>query len=193
MPIWEGTSGTLKSSSNPPGSPRLATANRNLAFFNGIHLLSDEDFEWIEHQIGERVNRAEFSALEFPQPNPRRLGDGAIDSISTPIELPHRNIVELYLMRYTSSFQSLVFPVISKSLFMRTLDLAYGLPEVFGYASAKACVYSLLSLVSLFGFNINEHGVLDLGSYVSEAQRLVPLVIQEMTADGLQSLIMLVS
>lgn len=76
---------------------------------------------------------------------------------------------------------------------MATLDLAYGLREVFGYTSAKACVYSLLSLVNLLGLNINEHGVLDCGSYVTEAQRLVPVIIEEMTADGLQSLIMLVS
>lgn len=121
------------------------------------------------------------------------MPDDAIISPSTSIELPCRSIVELYLMRFISSFQSLVFPVISKSLFMGTLDLAYGSREVFGHASAKACVYSLLSLVSLFGLDINEHGVVDCGSYVSEAQRLVPHIIQEMTDDGLQSLIMLVS
>lgn len=96
-------------------------------------------------------------------------------------------------MRFMSSFQSLVFPVISKSLFIRTLDLAYGSHEVLGYASAKACVYSLLSLVSLFGLDIKEIGNVDCGAYVSEAQLLVPCVIQEMTTDGLQSLIMLVS
>lgn len=164
-----------------------------MTIFKGIRLLSDEGVEWIEHQTGVKVNRAELSAFELPWANPRRLHGDAIDSTSTLIELPRRNIVELYLMRYISSFQNLVFPVISKSLFMGTLDLAYGLREVFGYASAKACVYSLLSLVCLFGLDDNEHELLDCGAYVSEAQRLVPSMIQEMTVDGLQSLTMLVS
>ncbi|KAL5359571.1 hypothetical protein BJX96DRAFT_59613 [Aspergillus floccosus] len=30
---------------------------------SGIHLLSDEGLEWIEHQVGEKVNRAELKCI----------------------------------------------------------------------------------------------------------------------------------
>ncbi|OJJ37887.1 hypothetical protein ASPWEDRAFT_50899 [Aspergillus wentii DTO 134E9] len=108
-------------------------------------------------------------------------------------DLPSQNILEMYVMRYTSAFQSLVCPVISKSLFMETLDLAYGPFHVFGYTSAKSCVYAFLSLVTLFGFDDDAYQAVDCGSYTSAAHRLVPDIIQEMTVDGLQSLIMLTS
>ncbi|RDK42470.1 hypothetical protein M752DRAFT_319267, partial [Aspergillus phoenicis ATCC 13157] len=47
------TSSPTKSSSNPPlGSPRLANPHSNVTIFKGIHLLSNEGVEWIEHQTG---------------------------------------------------------------------------------------------------------------------------------------------
>jgi hypothetical protein len=61
-----------------------------------------------------------------------------------------------------------------------------------GSASAKSCVYAFLSLVSLFGLDDNIHGAMDCQSYASAAQSFVIPVIEEMTVDGLQSLIMLV-
>lgn len=164
-----------------------------MAFFSGIHLLSDEGFEWIEHQVGEKVDRAKLSAFELPWTCPRRLLNDDTMLAGSLIELPRRELVELYVQRYTSSFQSLVFPVISKTMFVKTLDHAYGPPEVFGHASSKACVWSLLSLVTLFGLDTGEHGDSDCGWYILEAQRLMPRIIQEMTVDGLQSLMMLVS
>ncbi|KAJ5817048.1 Transcription factor [Penicillium robsamsonii] len=97
----------------------------------------------------------------------------------------------MYALRFTASFTSLVFPVISKSLFMKTLDLAYGPRGVFGHTSANACVCSFIALVNLFGFDDNMHGPVNFGSYASAAQKAVPHIIQEMTVDGLQSLVML--
>lgn len=76
---------------------------------------------------------------------------------------------------------------------MGTLDLAYGPQCVFGYTSARACVYSFIALMNLFGFDENTHEAVDCGSYASAAQSAVPQIIEEMTVDGLQSLIVLVS
>ncbi|KAJ5981767.1 Transcription factor [Penicillium canescens] len=171
---------------------RSTIPHENVTFFSGIHLLSDEGLRWIEHQVGEEVNRAKLSAFELPWTNPRRIHDYAAVSSDLPPELPRRKTVEVYVLRFTSSFTSLVFPVISKTLFMKTLDLAYGPRGVFGSTSANACVYSFISLVSLFGFDDNTHGAVDCGSYASTALRAVPHIIEEMTVDGLQSLMMLV-
>ena len=176
--------------------PRITRSQNNVPLSNGIALFSDKGLDWIEERTGEQVNRAELSSFGISWTNLGRLRDETTDGISPSarsIDLPHRDSAERDLMRYTSSFQSLVFPVISKTLFKGTLDLAYGSSDVFGYASAKACVYTLISLVSLVGMDMNNHEVLDFGSYVSGAQRLVPRITQEMTVDGLQSLIMLVS
>ncbi|EPS34457.1 hypothetical protein PDE_09421 [Penicillium oxalicum 114-2] len=155
--------------------PRITRSQNNVPLSNGIALFSDKGLDWIEERTGEQVNRAELSSFGISWTNLGRLRDETTDGISPSarsIDLPHRDSAERDLMRYTSSFQSLVFPVISKTLFKGTLDLAY---------------------VSLFGMDINNHEVLDFGSYVSGAQRLVPRITQEMTVDGLQSLIMLVS
>jgi hypothetical protein len=158
-----------------------------------MHLLSDEGLRWIQHRVGEEVNCAKLSAFELPWTNPHQLHDYAAASADLPPELPRRKTLELYVLRYTSSFTSLVFPVISKSLFMKTLDLAYGPRGVSGSASANACVYSFISLVGLFGFDDNLHGAIDSGFYASAAQRAIPHIVEEMTVDGLQSIMMLVS
>ncbi|KAF7712600.1 Fungal Zn(2)-Cys(6) binuclear cluster domain-containing protein [Penicillium ucsense] len=186
----------ISSQNQPPAKefPRIIRSQNNVTSLNGIALFSDKGLDWIEERTGEQVNHAELSASELSWANLGRLRDettGSTSPSARSIDLPHRDTAEINLMQYTSSFQSLVFPVISKTLFKGTLDLAYGSSDVFGHASAKACVYSLISLVSLLGLDINSHEVLDCGSYVSGAQRLVPRIIQEMTVDGLQSLIML--
>ena len=93
---------------------------------------------------------------------------------------------------YCSSPHILVFPVISKSLFTRTLDLAYGSERAFGSDSAKSCVYAFLSVVTLFGYDDNIRGTMDCGSFASAARKFVAQITEEMTLDGLQSLIMLV-
>lgn len=93
---------------------------------------------------------------------------------------------------YGSSSQSLVFPVISQPVFGKTLDLAYSNLQLPGSNSAKSCVYAFLSLISLFGMDDNIHGAMDCQSYASVAQSFQIPVIEEMTVDGLQTLIMLV-
>jgi hypothetical protein len=84
-----------------------------------------------------------------------------------------------------------VFPIISKSLFTETLDLAYG-PPGHGADSAKACIYAFLSVVMIFGFANNLGDVLDCETYAIAAQSFTTSLTNEMTIDGLQTLIQLV-
>jgi hypothetical protein len=158
----------------------------NLAYFRGHYVFSEQGQRWIEAQVGERNVFDKLLSLELPWP---QLPDS-----SAPLpELPHRLNVEMLIVVYTSSPESLVFPVVSRSIFKDTLDLAYSPAQPAGSASAKACVYAFLSLVSLFGFESSILGTMDCRSYASAAQSFLTAVIQQMTLDGLQSLIMLVS
>ncbi|GKZ37796.1 hypothetical protein AbraIFM66950_009555 [Aspergillus brasiliensis] len=105
-------------------------------------------------------------------------------------QLPPRPTMEQYVDRYCSAYQAMVFPVISKSLFTETLDLAYG-PPSHGSDSAKCCVYAFLSVVTIFGF-VNRLGdMLDCETYASAAQSFMVPIISEMTINGLQALILL--
>lgn len=160
----------------------------NITCFNGIDLFSDQGQSWIESRTGEKVNLETLCALQLPWANTHRL---YMES-SIP-ELPSRLVVDNYVEIYCSSAHILVFPVISKSLFTKTLDLAYGSNRVASSASAKSCVYAFLSVVTLFGFDDDMHGAMDCGSYAAAAQSFMAQITQEMTLDGLQSLIMLVS
>lgn len=164
----------------------------SVTYFNIMRLSSDEGRRWIESRTGQKVDLDKLCALELPWANTRRLYiESTSQSQPTP-ELPSRVIVDRYVGLYCSSFLGLVFPVISKSLFTKTLDLAYGLRHDFGADSARSCVYAFLSVVALFGFDESMHGAMDCGSYASSAQSYMAQIIQEMTLGGLQSLIMLV-
>lgn len=154
---------------------------------DGIDLFSDRGRKWIESRTGEKVNLETLFTLELPWANTLQL-----HTESNIAELPSRLIVENYAEMYCSSPHVLVFPVISKSLFTRTLDLAYAHERAAGSDSAKACVYAFLSVVTQFGYGDNMREAIDCGSYASAAQGFMAQMVQEMTLDGLQSLIMLV-
>ncbi|KAH1503030.1 hypothetical protein KXX06_000706 [Aspergillus fumigatus] len=158
----------------------------------GHHVFSDDGRKWIESQVGETIDFDKLFSLELHWLKPLRLHANTTAPPALRPNLPSRPEVERYILVYSSSFQCLVFPVISRSLFEKTLDLAYSPSRPSGSASAKSCVYSFLSLISLFGFDDNIHGATDCQSYASAAQSLLAPVVEEMTVDGLQSLIMLV-
>lgn len=156
-----------------------------------MHLLSDEGQRWIESRTGENVRFEELCALDLPWANTRRLYMETLNAGSIH-ELPSRCSVESHVKQYFSSFQSLVFPVISKSLFEKTLDLAYGPRSSFGSASARSCVYAFLAVVNLFEIGDNLQEAMDCGYFASAAQTFTVQITQEMTVDGLQAVIMLV-
>ncbi|RAK78075.1 fungal specific transcription factor domain-containing protein [Aspergillus fijiensis CBS 313.89] len=126
-----------------------------------------------------------LSTLELPW---ARVGP-VRDSSAVP-KLPARPMVERSVASYCSSYQSLVFPVISKSLFAKTLHLAYG-PHCYGSDSAKSCIYALLSVVAIFGLENDLGDALDCEAYAIASQSFTVPIINEMTMDGLQALVML--
>lgn len=160
----------------------------NVTYLRGHHVFSDEGQRWIESQIGESVNFDKLFSLELRWLKPLR----SYTDPATHPPLPGRVNVEKYVQIYGSSSQSLVFPVISQPIFGKTLDLVYSPLQPPGSTSAKSCVYAFLSLVSLFGLDDNIRGDMDCQSYASAAQSFQIPVIEEMTVDGLQTLIMLV-
>lgn len=164
----------------------------NVTYLRGHHVFSNEGQRWIESQVGESVNFDKLFSMELRWLKPLRsyTVPGA-DAPAGP-RLPSRVNVEKYVQIYGSSSQGLVFPVISQPVFGKTLDLAYSHLQLPGSNSAKSCVYAFLALISLFGMDDNIHGAMDCQSYASVAQSFQIPVIEEMTVDGLQTLIMLV-
>ncbi|GFG16091.1 C6 zinc finger domain protein [Aspergillus udagawae] len=195
--IWHRAQNLLGDPSlrTPDSTWPLRPANtflNNVTYLRGHHVFSDEGQRWIESQAGESINFDKLFSLELHWLKPLRSYTDPGRFPPPRPELPSRVNVERYVQVYVSSSQSLVFPVISRSLFEKTLDLTYSAVCSAGSASAKSCVYAFLSLVSLFGLDDNIHGAMDCQSYASAAQSFVTPVIEEMTVDGLQSLIMLV-
>ncbi|KAB8259950.1 hypothetical protein BDV32DRAFT_123704 [Aspergillus pseudonomiae] len=163
----------------------------SMTCFNWMHLLSDEGQKWIESRTGEKVRFEELYAPDLPWANTRRLYMETLNSSSIR-ELPSRCSVEGYVKQYFASFQSLVFPVISQSLFEKTLDLAYGPRSSFGSASARSCVYAFIAVVNLFEVGDNFQEAMDCGYFASAAQTFMVQITQEMTIDGLQAVVMLI-
>ncbi|KAI9040525.1 fungal specific transcription factor domain-containing protein [Aspergillus affinis] len=159
--------------------------NLGLMYLNGMRHTADEGRAWIESRTGETVDMDKLNTMELPWTKV-----GPVRSSSKIPKLPARPIIEQYVTIYCSSYQSLVFPVISKSLFAETLDLAYG-PQGPGADSAKSCIYAFLSVVIIFGFENDLGDVLDCETYAAAAQSFTVQIINEMTVNGLQALIML--
>lgn len=94
---------------------------------------------------------------------------------------------------YCSSLQYLVFPILSKCLFVKTLDLAYQQRDSPSAASAWSCVYSFLAMTSILRVEQESSTTMASETYASAAASFIPQVTQEMTGDGLQMLVTLVS
>ncbi|KAL4912442.1 C6 zinc finger domain protein [Aspergillus aurantiobrunneus] len=153
----------------------------NVTYLRGHHVFSHDGRRWIESQVGESINFYKLFSLELHWLKPLRSYTDPGGFPPPRPELPSRANVEKYIEIYGSSSQNLVFP-----------DLAYSPVCFAGSASAKSCVFAFLSLVFLFGLDDNIHGAKDCQSYASAAQSFLAPIIEKMTVDGLQSLIMLV-
>ncbi|RAH84788.1 hypothetical protein BO86DRAFT_306209 [Aspergillus japonicus CBS 114.51] len=159
--------------------------NLGLIYLNGKRDTADEGRAWIESRTGEIVNMDRLITMKLPWTRVESVRD----FLAVP-KLPARPIVERNIAAYCSSYQSLVFPVISQSLFTETLDLAYGSHGP-GVDSAKACVYAFLSVVAIFGLEKDLGDALDCETYALASQSFTVQIINEMTVDGLRALVML--
>jgi hypothetical protein len=167
---------------------------RNATSFTGIPLFSDQGQAWIESRTDSRMTPQTLCAFGRQWHNPRRLYQDADAATSTqPCELPPRPTVERYAAMYSSSFECLVFPILSKCLFVKTLDLAYQSRDSPSAASARSCVYSFLAMISILRFEQDPSAAMASESYAAAAASFIPQVTQEMTGDGLQMLVTLVS
>ncbi|GKZ37771.1 hypothetical protein AbraIFM66950_009529, partial [Aspergillus brasiliensis] len=175
------------------GPPRHANSFlNNITYFTGYHIFSEEGQKWIESQVGESIEFDKLFALELQWLKPLRFFTDSTTQPSPLPPLPPRPTLERHIQVFSASFECLVFPVVSRSLFGKTLDLAYRPIPSLGSASAKSCVYSFLALVSLFGFDDASHDGMDSRSCALAAHSFMSSVMEETTIDGLQSLIMLV-
>ncbi|KAL6857369.1 hypothetical protein J3F83DRAFT_763705 [Trichoderma novae-zelandiae] len=164
---------------------------RNVTSFTGIPLFSHRGRAWIESRTGSCMTPQALCSFGRQWHSPRRLyldPDTAVVQ-KQPCELPPRSTVERYAAVYCSSFVCLVFPVLSKCLLSRTLDLAYQPKDSSSVASATACVYSFLALISILKVDDDSVATMASESYAAAAASLIPQVTQEMTADGLQMLV----
>ncbi|KAL7813370.1 hypothetical protein V8C26DRAFT_405728 [Trichoderma gracile] len=164
---------------------------RNATSFSGIPLFSERGRAWIESCTGSCMTPQTLCSFGRQWHNPRRLyldPDKAIAD-KTSCELPPRATVERLVAVYCSSYVCLVFPVLSRCLFTRTLDLAYRPHDPSSAASARACVYSFLALISILKLNDESMHSLPCESYVAAATSSIPEVTQDMTGDGLQMVV----
>ncbi|KAK2927073.1 hypothetical protein FoTM2_012247 [Fusarium oxysporum f. sp. vasinfectum] len=113
------------------------------------------------------------------------------------LQLPDSQIVEELAVRFCSSAQSLVFPLLSLHRFKtRTLPLAYtdGTGSKRYEISAKSCVYGVLIMSDIFGLDSGDDMV-DTSCwcqrYALEIEGSIPLILREMKINGLESLMML--
>ncbi|KAL7816025.1 hypothetical protein V8C44DRAFT_323740 [Trichoderma aethiopicum] len=172
----------------------LASSNshlRNATSFTGIPLFSERGRAWIESRTGSCMTPQTLCSFGRQWHNPRRLyHDHETAAFNgQPCELPPRATVERYVTVYCSSIVCLVFPVLSKCLFGRTLDLAYQPNDSSSATSARACVYSFLALISILKTEDDSITTIACESYVAAATWLIPQVTQETTGDGLQMLV----
>lgn len=183
------------------GYAKLHFAGYNIgeiSSYNGIPLFSSEGQEWVQSRTGEKASFEKLCAFGPPWQNQHRFYTASIPAdfqrLQAPVELPDRKIVEEYLSIYRSSIIRLVFPFIDPVLFQETLNLAYEsqqVPMPAGSASAKACVYAFLSVISTFNLD-GLHFLVDSEACSIKAQWFTPQLVQETTVDGLQTSIMLV-
>ncbi|KAM0265331.1 hypothetical protein ACHAQJ_000171 [Trichoderma viride] len=165
---------------------------RNATSFTGIPLFSDQGQAWIESRTGSCMTPQTLCAFGRQWYNPRRLYQDADTTSSTqPCELPPRPTVEKYATNYLSAYQCLVFPILSKHLFIKTLDLAYQPLNSPSAASARSCVYAFLALYSILPYEQDSSAAMAPESYAAAAASFIPQATQEMTGDGLQMLVTL--
>lgn len=190
----------------PRASPSDSHAERDqnyhegLCLLNGLPLFSEVGQQWIEERAGSKMSSAILDKLHRPwrSHHPSLSNSPSIHHQDSP-KLPSLESIERIATVFCSSMQFLVFPVLSLDRFVRqTLPLAYaeGNGNQHGVRSAKACVYGIILTSDIFGHN-SDKDMSGAGhafeNYALELEDSIPIILREMTVDGLEALSMLAS
>ncbi|KAL4899332.1 hypothetical protein BDW74DRAFT_183867 [Aspergillus multicolor] len=161
----------------------------NICTFDGTPFISKSGRDWVYQCTGERF------CQEYLQSS--RLPDQPSGPIAAAADLPLPDLTFLYeeIRQYLASPLGLFFPVVDRALFDSTADAAYcwkyssSSP---GPNSARACIFSLLSLTALSVHGPRGYPLRYSDQHAREAQRLLPKVFEEpVSLDGLQIILML--
>jgi len=183
---------------------KLHFAGRHLgdiSLHNGIPFLSSEGQRWIASRTGEnnplQALRISASLLSRPRHgmHPAFLCS-SMPHLGSGMELPERKVVEECLEMFSANPFKRIWPAIDNVLFRRTIDAAYD--ERMGRCSieavsARACIFSFLSLLTLHHMYPTSMPTLDSEDCAVQAQYLLPQVLHETSIDGLQTCFIMVT
>ncbi|KAK3402639.1 hypothetical protein B0T20DRAFT_388339 [Sordaria brevicollis] len=175
-----------------------------ISSYNGIPFFSEDGQAWIRSRTGQDASFPKVWG-DIPPWQTRPSVDSAFLTkvAQQPIgqlDLPDRKVVEQYFSFFCSSEFRRAFPLVDPVLFRQTLDLAYGHNgESDGFSfeqiTAKACVFSFLSVISLLEEERTERfpdiPSIDTDMMAAKAQMLLPLTIQALDITSLQTSFML--
>ncbi|KAK4183344.1 putative transcription factor [Podospora australis] len=165
-----------------------------ISSFNGVPYFSASGREWIRSRTAELpVFPDIFNDDVSPRSLQQRLDFGSWGESNEPA-LPVRAAAEEYLRFFEASHFRLVFPVVDGALFLDTINAAYGTPvSDTRPVTAKACLFSFLSVVTLFVEEYRRPQIhsLDGDDMAAKAQHLLPPALQEFNLASLQTMIML--
>lgn len=181
-------------------SPRASDAHdRNPTYLEGLRLVNGDPFfslqgqQWIRSRTGSTISSNIIDKYRLPylcSTRPPLANDN-----HKILKLPDRQIVEELAVRFCSSTQSLVFPLLSLQRFTTiTLPLAYNSVTKRHTTSAKCCAYGVLIMCDIFGLDPGDT-LADISCwcqrYALEIEGSIPVILREMRVDGLESLMML--
>lgn len=161
----------------------------------GVPYLLPEGHQWIISQTGLVVP---FPTSQHAPWENRRLSALAMSQPAP--ELPAKQLLNSFLVVYSSSPMHRIFPIVDLPLFSRTVEAAYSHasgPQT-GCNSARACVFAFLALVSsLKHLDLNYHNAqlpsIPRDAFIIHASTLLPAIIQEpLNLDAVQAAISLV-
>ncbi|KAM7217968.1 hypothetical protein V8F06_006651 [Rhypophila decipiens] len=182
---------------------KLHFAGYNLGDINsyhGIPTFSEDGKAFIRSRTGQS---AVFENVlpDAHEQDPRRLRETLLSSLKAMqhpdqhLALPDRRIVEEHVRFFCSSFFKLEFPIVDCVLFRDTVNAAYEPfrgPDSPEAIRAKACVFSFLSVMSLFEPDRQPTSPpVDGDVFATKTHALLPLALQDLNLTVLQTLLML--
>ncbi|KAK7217228.1 hypothetical protein V2G26_005231 [Clonostachys chloroleuca] len=189
----------LQSGSLSPTSPgettrRQTTPSGNVLghhwYYRGMPILSERGRIWIASKTGQAMGLERhhlFGSTPGPfLPNPF----GSLNELN---QLPDEDVTRQVLECFLQSHTWLLFPVIDRILFEKTISMAYhdNHDPITSWVSAAACILCLHSMSSrLRGVRALETSVND-AQYADVVQTFLPYLTGEATIENLQAVLIL--